>query len=241
MNFFYSSVLTLTLLISSQTSVASPEVLKESETGNHYLNKYGLTVYVDSQNEALENITLKTALTDQGTIYYSKSKNVFFNGDMPMIDNKGQLDLLDRELIDYVISNMPGVIEKRAPNEKLVVTLFTDFTCGWCQKVHSNIESYTDAGITIRFALFPRNGLKDQTANMMSSIVNSETPYDLMQRVFEEQYIASSPLSPVIKNNYQVAQSIGLTSTPTFVVNGYPFAGYLTAEQLLRTFTDSEG
>lgn len=241
MNLSYSSVLLSTLLISLQASAATPEVLQESETGNHYLNKYGLTVYVDSQNEVLENITLKTALTDQGTIYYSESKSVFFNGDQPMIDKNGQLDLLDRELIDYVVSNMPGVIEKKALNEKLVVTMFTDFTCGWCQKVHANIDSYTEAGISIRFALFPRNGLKDQTANMMSSIMNSDNPYDLMQRVFEEQYIASSPLSPVIKNNFQVALSIGLTSTPTFVVNGYPFAGYLTAEQLLNTFTDNEG
>lgn len=223
------------------TAVAQDETVDLSKTGTHYLNKFGLTVYVDSQHELLKDLTLKTALTDQGPIYYSEEKEIFFTQTLPMTIRSEQLSLVDLELFDYVAKNIPNTIDKVAENEKVVVTMFTDFTCGWCQKVHDEIDTYLAAGISFRFVLFPRNGLqRDQVANMMSTIVQSEDPYQTMQKVFKEQYIHSSPISPIIQNNFNVAMQLGVSSTPAFVINGYPHEGYMTPEQILKSFVENE-
>lgn len=220
---------------------AQEETVDLSKTGTHYLNKFGLTVYVDSQHELLKNLTFKTALTDQGPIYYSEEKEIFFTQTLPMTIRNDQLSLVDLELFDYVAKNIPNTIDKVAENEKIVVTMFTDFTCGWCQKVHDDIDTYLDAGISFRFVLFPRNGLKNgQVANMMSTIVQSEDPYQTMQKVFKEQYIHSSPISPIIQNNFNVGLQLGVGSTPAFVINGFPHEGYMTPDQILNSFVENK-
>jgi thiol:disulfide interchange protein DsbC len=236
-----NAILSATVLFGT-SALADQEITNVAKTGTHYLNQYGLTVFVDSQNEALDNVSFKTALTDQGPIYYNEEREVFFKGTKPMMIRNGELALVDLELFDYVVMNMPDTINKVAPNEKVVVTMFTDFTCGWCQKVHENIDSYLSAGISFRFVLFPRNGVQsDQVANMMSTIVESDAPYENMQRLFKSQYIHASPLSPIIQNNFNVAMQLGLGGTPVFVINGYPYEGYLAPEQIIQTFVTNEG
>jgi thiol:disulfide interchange protein DsbC len=50
-------------------------------------------------------------------------------------------------------------IEYKSANEKYRLAVFTDITCGYCQKLHHDLQSYLDAGISIKFLAFPRAGL----------------------------------------------------------------------------------
>lgn len=50
------------------------------------------------------------------------------------------------------------MIEYKAANEKYVVTVFTDITCGYCVRLHSQMKEYNDLGITVRYMAFPRQG-----------------------------------------------------------------------------------
>lgn len=43
------------------------------------------------------------------------------------------------------------MIEFKAPNEKYAITVFTDITCGYCVRLHSQIKEYNDLGITVRY------------------------------------------------------------------------------------------
>lgn len=241
MKILTNTIIAVLTLLCGFSASAQEGSLNQAKKGTHYLNQFGLTVYVDSQHEVLQNVSFKTALTDQGPIYYNEEKQVFFTKTLPMTVRNGQLSLVDLELFDYVANNIPNTINKVAANEKIVVTMFTDFTCGWCQKVHEDIDTYLAAGISFRFVLFPRNGLEnDQVANMMSTIVQSENPYEAMQRTFREQYIHSSSLSPIIKNNFNVGVQLGIGSTPAFVINGYPHEGYMTPEQIINAFVNNK-
>ncbi|MCC2524935.1 thioredoxin domain-containing protein [Vibrio coralliilyticus] len=44
----------------------------------------------------------------------------------------------------------------RAENEKDVITMFSDYTCAYCQRDHENISQLNDAGITVRVAPYGR-------------------------------------------------------------------------------------
>ena len=40
----------------------------------------------------------------------------------------------------------------KAPMQKFVVTVFTDIDCGYCRKLHSEIDQYLAQGITVRYS-----------------------------------------------------------------------------------------
>ena len=39
------------------------------------------------------------------------------------------------------------------------ITTFTDIDCGYCRKMHQEMAGFLDAGIRVRYMLFPRAGL----------------------------------------------------------------------------------
>lgn len=85
------------------------------------------------------------------------------DGDTPVnVTNqilKGKLDALQDQMIVY-----------KAAQEKHVITVFTDITCGYCHKLHEQMKDYNDLGITIRYLAFPRQGLNSPTEKDMQSI-----------------------------------------------------------------------
>ena len=50
------------------------------------------------------------------------------------------------------------------------VTVFTDIDCGYCRKLHSEIDKYNEAGIRIRYLAFPRAGLGSPSAMKAESV-----------------------------------------------------------------------
>ena len=46
------------------------------------------------------------------------------------------------------------LIKFEAKNELFAVTVFTDVDCGYCRKLHDEITTYNEAGITINYAAF---------------------------------------------------------------------------------------
>ncbi|MES9928339.1 MAG: DsbC family protein, partial [Candidatus Thiodiazotropha sp. 6PDIVS] len=42
---------------------------------------------------------------------------------------------------------------------KHTVTVFTDIDCGYCRKLHEEIEDYNDLGIRVRYLMYPRAGV----------------------------------------------------------------------------------
>ncbi|CSI27176.1 thiol:disulfide interchange protein DsbC [Vibrio cholerae] len=68
------------------------------------------------------------------------------------------------------------MIEFKAPNEKYAITVFTDITCGYCVRLHSQIKEYNDLGITVRYLAYPRQGPQGQVADQMAAIWCSNDP-----------------------------------------------------------------
>ncbi|MDF9399134.1 thioredoxin fold domain-containing protein [Vibrio sp. 1180_3] len=203
-----------------------------------YLNSEGVEVYQSSQNAELSSLNLTTLITNQGVIYVDKEKGVFLTGATPLKLTDNSLSLVSQADFKRYIDTIPNKIVHKAENEKAVVQMFTDISCGWCQKVHENIDDYTQAGITIEFMLYPRYGLTDTTAKTMSTIAESTAPYMLLQAAFKGEYIAGSEISPVVQEHFKAGRALGVGGTPAFFIKGYPFEGYLTPKQILAAYAN---
>ena len=111
--------------------------------------------------------------------------------------------------------------------------VFTDVDCGFCRKLHQEIDQYNEAGIRIHYLAFPRAGAGSQTFNKMQSVWCAEDPNAAM----DIAKAGDTPLpmeceSPVM-SQYELGQSMGVTGTPALVTpNGDLIPGYVPAADL---------
>ena len=185
-------------------------------------------------NPALQNLNLKTAFTDKGLVYFDEDKGIYFTTTKPFIEKDGQMSFVDAGLYEHYVNNVQNAIIAKSPNEKIMVTMYTDITCGYCQSVHNNLQNYLNQGISFRFLLFPREGLQSQVAKQMSTIIESSNPLEQLQAAFQGQFVQPAPfVSEKIVAMYESGNGIDLGGTPFFVINGRPFEGRLLPEQII--------
>ncbi len=206
--------------------------------GDDYIKNHNIGVVAQNDNPNLQGLNITTLMTDSGLIYADLDKGVFFTNVKPVNVEYGgmQLDISDKQFYADYINAVENKIVHKAPNERLVVQMFTDISCGWCAKVHQNLDSYTRQGITLEFILFPRNGLNTEVARQMATIAASDSPIDLLQAAFNGSYIPATQLNHTLIEHYNAGVGIGVTGTPAMFVNGYPIDGFLPADKIVASF-----
>ena len=141
-----------------------------------------------------------------------------------------RMTLMDQvALADMVI--FPAKGERRA-----VVNIFTDVDCGYCRKLHNEIDQYAELGIEVRYLAYPREGLESDTASTMRSVWCSSDPSTAMTRAKNSQRIAQRecPSDPV-DEQFALGQQLGVSGTPSIITDaGEMFPGYIPAPQLAK-------
>ena len=132
-----------------------------------------------------------------------------------------RMTLMDQvALADMVI--FPAKGERRA-----VVNIFTDVDCGYCRKLHNEIDQYAELGIEVRYLAYPREGLESDTASTMRSVWCSSDPSTAMTRAKNSQRIAQRecPTDPV-DEQFALGQRLGVSGTPSIITDsGEMFPG----------------
>jgi thiol:disulfide interchange protein DsbC len=130
----------------------------------------------------------------------------------------------------------PNAIEFKAKNEKFVVTVFTDTDCGYCRKLHNEIQDYLDAGITIHYLAYPRGGENSETFNTLESIWCSKDKPGAMTKAKSGSEVSVAKCDNSVAAQYQLGQSFGVTGTPALVLpDGTLIPGYQPAAALAAT------
>jgi thiol:disulfide interchange protein DsbC len=186
----------------------------------------------------LENITLTPTLTSSGIIYVEKEKNIVFAGVNPVMLNPETmaLEALDKSIITNYLSTIPNKVVYKAPNEKTVLTVFADITCGYCQKVHKEVPTYNQNGVTVEMILYARNGLDSDSAYRMSAIQNSENPAHTLDGLMDGTVFIpkAQHLSEQVKSHYAAGKVMEVTGTPVMYLNGVRLNGYVPANVLVK-------
>ena len=159
-----------------------------------------------------------------------------FNISSDGIINLTDKDILQkRKLLMQEITN-EELISFKAKNELFTVTVFTDVDCGYCRKLHDEITTYNEAGITINYAAFPRSGIGTETFSKMVGAWCSNNPKESITKLKNGKKLKLSfcDSQPVAKH-YAIGNKIGVTGTPAIVSSGGElFPGYYSAEDLLK-------
>lgn len=211
--------------------------------------KIGVSV---TQVDSIEVDGLVEVTTNQGTFYATPTGDYFIPGKLYSLDDKGNFQDVAAlrngpkivSLLDQVSDEM---IVYKADNEKYVVTVFTDTSCGYCLKLHRQMAEYNKLGITVRYLAFPRAGDRSDIGQTMANIWCSADPAKAMNdaKLRGEDVSASSEriqqCQTMISEQYQLGKAIGVSGTPAvYTSKGMNVGGYLSPEDLLKRL-ESQG
>ncbi len=117
------------------------------------------------------------------------------------------------------------------PDYSLVV--FTDIDCGYCRKLHNEIDDYTAAGIEVRYMAFPRAGIGSPSYEKYVSVwcaEDQQAALTLAKNGSEPEPLQCD--NPVLEQ-YEIGQQAGVTGTPAIITaDGTLIPGYMPAQAL---------
>jgi thiol:disulfide interchange protein DsbC len=120
-------------------------------------------------------------------------------------------------------------------NPKYTVSVFTDIDCGYCRKLHREIKDYTDAGIEIRYLMYPRAGVDSPAYNKAVASWCANDRKAALTKAKAGQPIEMKTCDSPIKEHMAVGESLGITGTPTMVLeSGRILPGYVPAKRLRK-------
>jgi len=183
---------------------------------------------------------LLQVFTDRGLFFATADGQYLIQGDVFDLKNKVHVNeqLMKPMRLAGVNKMTPNAIEFKAKNEKFVVTVFTDTDCGYCRKLHSEIQDYLDAGITIHYLAYPRGGENSETFNTLESIWCSKDKPGAMSKAKSGSAVSVAKCDNSVAAQYQLGQSFGVTGTPALVLpDGTLIPGYQPAAALAATLS----
>jgi thiol:disulfide interchange protein DsbC len=177
---------------------------------------------------------------DLEPIYVTKDGNFFIYGDIYKINIDSISNITDLEISkrrSIILSNLKPseLISFKSKNEKYSVTIFTDVDCGYCRKLHNQIEEYNNLGITINYAAFPRSGLgTDSFTKMVNAWCSDNTKLSLTRLKNNKEVDVNFCDNQPVSKHYAIGKKLGVTGTPAiFSTDGILIPGYLSPEDLL--------
>ncbi|MBY5921681.1 bifunctional protein-disulfide isomerase/oxidoreductase DsbC [Ferrimonas balearica] len=189
---------------------------------------------------------LYEALTSQGIFYVTADGSKLIHGQIYDLDSgmknltEARMSKVRLDLLDQVKGT---AIEFKAKDEKHVVYAFTDITCGYCRKLHNEIEQYNDLGITVRYLAFPRGGERNRMGQVnpswkdMQNVWCAKNPQAAMTAAKAGDKVpdVTCASGETVQRHYALGNTMGVTGTPALVLDdGTILPGYLPPSRLLQ-------
>lgn len=172
-------------------------------------------------------------------VYVTSDANYLIQGQIMDMDSRVNLtdqakssirqSLLKDVDIDQLITFAPEAPE----DAQYELTVFTDIDCGYCRKLHSQIEEYNKDGITIHYMAFPRSGIGSESYDKFVSVwcaADQKAALTLAKNGIDpEPMTCKNPIA----GQYELGREIGVTGTPALVTpDGTLIPGYMPPDQL---------
>ncbi|MGY0399205.1 MAG: thioredoxin fold domain-containing protein [Ostreibacterium sp.] len=160
-----------------------------------------------------------------GDIYDLKNKISYTNNAKNLLRKTTLSAIADKDKIIY-----------KAKDEKYKISVFTDITCPYCTKLHSNIQAFNDLGITVKYLAYPRAGIGSKPQKDMQKVWCAKDKTLALTNAFAEHKVPSDSCqgNQSIKQ-FLLGQDIGVNATPTLILSdGELLPGYIEPTKLVN-------
>jgi len=182
----------------------------------------------------------------QQVVYVSEDGRYLVRGDIiDMMTSQSLTEERVGELHDLMTQRLLSALEKDFDESRMIVfspekpkhtvTVFTDIDCGFCRRLHRDIDDYTALGIKVRYVFLPLAGPGSASWAKADAVWCSADRNDAMTRAkLGEDVQATEPCEDTpVAEHYRLSRDLGIQGTPALVTEDGEFrSGYLPAEQL---------
>ena len=186
----------------------------------------------------IEGVVL-VELAGGGLLYGTSDGSHVIEGSLYRLGDGGIVNLTEqrravkrRELLAEVDAEDMVIFSPDEP-AKASVAIFTDVDCGYCRKLHMEMDEINALGIEVRYLAFPRTGPGSRS---YEKTVSAWCAKDAQQAITELKMGGSIPdrscANPVMEQ-YELGQAMGVTGTPAIITEqGTLLPGYVPAAEL---------
>ena len=118
-------------------------------------------------------------------------------------------------------------------NPKKTVTVFTDFDCTYCRKLHQEVPALNEMGIAVRYLAYPRAGVPSASYDKMVSAWCADDPNAALTKAKMGKAIPQKTCANPVAKHYRLGDDFGVTGTPALILeDGQLLPGYMPATAL---------
>jgi thiol:disulfide interchange protein DsbC len=123
-------------------------------------------------------------------------------------------------------------------NSKHTVSVFTDIDCGYCRKLHSEIDKYLAQGITVRYLFYPRAGKGSESYDKAVSVWCAKDQRKALTEAKKGGTLESKTCDNPVDEHMALGEAFGMSGTPMIITEkGNVLPGYVPAGQLAKILT----
>lgn len=224
---------------SAQDEDAFSEARQRLEAGLSAM--VGSPISIDRVEETPSNDLIEVAITDGPVLYATRDgRFLLLNGDLLAVSEtsvsnwteqrrtKERVELISAVDIDDMIVFSP------AEPAKGYINVFTDITCGYCRKLHLEMDDLNRRGVEVRYLAFPRGGLESDGARKLATAWCSRNRESTLTslKAGVEMPINDCAGNPIAEH-YALGNRLGVRGTPAIVTSdGQLIPGYRPAADI---------
>ena len=224
----------------------SPVALKESVMSDDKL-RVALKKLIPDEPDSIKASPMPgvyEVLYGLDVIYISEDGQFLLSGSLIDVDTgknltedkraEGRIGLINSIDESKMIVFSPEEVKHR-------VTVFTDIDCGYCRRMHTEIDELNKRGIEVRYLFFPRAGLNSKSYKKAVSVWCAENQQEALTQAKLGKPVAEKTCDNPIDEHMVLVSKLGLTGTPASVLaNGQIMPGYLPVERYVEMLAEAE-
>jgi thiol:disulfide interchange protein DsbC len=179
-----------------------------------------------------------------GPVVYSTATGEYFViGDLYSVGDEGLTNITEKRRDGERLEALAKIDEKDmiifSPQgePRGHVTVFTDTTCFYCQKLHKEVPELNKRGVEVRYLAFPRSGAGSAGYNQMVTAWCASDRQGILTKLKQKQAVPDQLCedNPVAAQ-YALGQQLGVSGTPAMITDeGTLIPGYQSADDLMVT------
>lgn len=116
------------------------------------------------------------------------------------------------------------------------IWVFTDVDCGYCRRLHAQIEEYMAMGIEVKYFLYPRNGPSSKAWKTSENVwCSADRGAALTNAKLDREFESMACDASIVSEHYALGREVGLSGTPAIVLeDGELIGGYIPPAALAQ-------
>ncbi|MFT7289301.1 MAG: thiol:disulfide interchange protein DsbC [Halieaceae bacterium] len=179
---------------------------------------------------------------EQGPAVYSTENGEFFIvGDLYTVGASGLVNLaekrraVERQVAVEAVPTEQQIVFAAEGETRAHITVFTDVSCFYCQKLHKEVPELNRRGVEVRYLAYPRQGIASEGFRQLASAwCADDRPTTLTRLKNREEVPENVCAGNPIAAQFDLGQKLGVRGTPAIITaTGELIPGYRSADDLV--------